>query len=191
MSRIGNKPIPIPNNVKINLAGNEVSVTGPAGNLKRSFPPVVSFSIENNSLIVKRKSEEYKALHGTARAIINNMVIGVSNLFEKKLEIQGVGYKAQLTGKKLTIQAGYSHPIEFDIPADINIEVDPKGLIITLKSVDKEKLGLIASKIRLSKEPDAYKGKGIRYAGEYIKKKPGKAAIGVGGIGAAGAGAKK
>ena len=189
MSRIGNKPVPIPSNVKVNINGNEISVAGPAGTLKRNFPHVVNFSVENNSVIVKRKSDENKAVHGTVRAIINNMVTGVAVPFEKKLEIQGVGYKAALAGKKLTIQAGYSHPIIFDIPADIDIVVDPKGLSIILKSANKEKLGLIASKIRISKGPDAYKGKGIRYAGEYIKKKPGKAAIGVGGVGAAGASA--
>ncbi|MDD5687336.1 MAG: 50S ribosomal protein L6 [Elusimicrobia bacterium] len=190
MSRIGNSPIPIPNNVKVSIVGNEITITGPAGTLKRNFVPVVSVIVDNNNIIVKRSSDEYKAVHGTTRAIINGMVQGVVTPFEKKLEIQGVGYKAQLAGKKLTLQLGYSHPVEFTIPPEIDIVLDPKGLLITLKSVDKEKLGLIASKIRISKEPDAYKGKGVRYFGEYIKKKPGKAAIGVGATGGAGGAGK-
>jgi large subunit ribosomal protein L6 len=115
------------------------------------------------------------------------MVQGVIAPFEKKLEIQGVGYKSQLAGKKLTLQVGYSHPVEFNIPDGVDITTDPKGLLITLKSTDKEKLGLVASQIRQSKEPDSYKGKGVRYYGEYIKKKPGKSAIGVGAPGAGGA----
>ncbi|MBN1384944.1 MAG: 50S ribosomal protein L6 [Elusimicrobia bacterium] len=190
MSRVGNKPIPIPNNVKVNVKDNEISVSGPAGTLKRNFSPVISVTVDKNNIVVKRNSEEHKAVHGTTRAHINNMVKGVVTPFEKKLEIYGVGYKSQLAGKKLTMQLGYSHPVEFDIPQDIDIAVDPKGISITLKSADKEKLGLIASKIRRTKDPDSYKGKGIRYFGEYIKKKPGKAAIGVGAAGAVG-GAKK
>ncbi|MEW6557713.1 MAG: 50S ribosomal protein L6 [Elusimicrobiota bacterium] len=191
MSRIGNKPIPIPDNVKVNITGSEVSVTGPAGTLRKIFQPEISVSIENNTIVVKRESDDFTALHGTTRAIINNMVKGVVTPFEKKLEIQGIGYKAQLTGKKLTLFVGYSHPVEFNIPDNTDVAVDPKGLVITLKSADKEKLGLIASQIRQTKEPDSYKGKGIRYLGEYIKKKPGKAAIGIGATGAVGGSAKK
>jgi len=187
MSRIGNSPIPIPNNVKIDITRNEISVAGPAGTLKRKFRPEISIKTENNSIVVKRSSDDFKAIHGTTRALINNMVQGVVTPFEKKLEIQGVGYKSQLAGKKLTLLAGYSHPVEFIIPDGVNIATDPKGLQIVLKSADKEKLGMVASKIRHSKNPDSYKGKGVRYSGEYIKKKPGKSAIGIGAPGAAGA----
>lgn len=191
MSRIGRSPIPVPNNVKINITGSEISVAGPAGTLKRAFRPEISINLENNSLIIKRSSDNFKALHGTTRSIINNMVKGVVTPFEKKLEIQGVGYKSQLAGKKLTLQVGYSHSVEFVIPEGVDIALDPKGLMITLKSADKEKLGLVASRIRHSKDPDSYKGKGVRYQGEYIKKKPGKAAIGVGAPGAAPSGGGK
>ena len=191
MSRIGNKPIPIPDKVKVSVNGKEVSISGPAGNLKRTISPFVSVSVDKGILTVKRDSDEHKAVHGTTRAILNNMVTGVVTPFEKKLEIQGIGYKAALAGKKLTLNVGYSHPVEIIIPSDMEITVDPKGVLLSLKSADREKLGLIASKIRISKDPDAYKGKGVRYAGEYIKKKPGKAAIGVGSAGAAGGGAKK
>jgi len=191
MSRIGNSPIPVPSNVKIQILGNEISVAGPVGTLKRKFRPEISVKVENNAIILKRNSEDFKAIHGTTRSIINNMVSGVVTPFEKKLEIQGVGYKSQLAGKKLTLQVGYSHPVEINIPEGVDISLDPKGLQISLKSADKEKLGMVASQIRHSKDPDSYKGKGVRYSGEYIKKKPGKAAIGVGAPGAAPAGGAK
>ena len=191
MSRIGNSPIPVPSNVKIQISGNEISVAGPVGTLKRKFRPEITVKVENNSIILKRKSEDFKAIHGTTRSLINNMVTGVVTPFEKKLEIQGVGYKSQLAGKKLTLQVGYSHPVEVMIPEGVDIVIDPKGLQISLKSADKEKLGMVASQIRHSKDPDSYKGKGVRYSGEYIKKKPGKAAIGVGAPGAAPAGGAK
>ncbi|MFH1541348.1 MAG: 50S ribosomal protein L6 [Elusimicrobiota bacterium] len=191
MSRIGNSPIPIPSSVKINIANNEILVVGPAGKLARKFHPEISIKIEDNSIILKRSSDDFKAVHGTTRAHVFNMVQGVVTPFEKKLEIQGVGYKSQLAGKKLTLQVGYSHPVEFNIPDGVDITTDPKGLLITLKSVDKEKLGMIASQIRQSKEPDSYKGKGVRYLGEHIKKKLGKSAIGVGASGAAATGGAK
>ena len=191
MSRIGNSPIPVPSNVKIQISGNEISVAGPVGTLKRKFRPEITVKVENNSIILKRNSEDFKAIHGTTRSLINNMVTGVVTPFEKKLEIQGVGYKSQLAGKKLTLQVGYSHPVEVMIPEGVDIVLDPKGLQISLKSADKEKLGMVASQIRHSKDPDSYKGKGVRYSGEYIKKKPGKAAIGVGAPGAAPAGGAK
>lgn len=191
MSRIGNSPILIPNNVKVDITGNEISVTGPAGTLKRKFRPEIEVLAENNSIIVKRSSEDVKAIHGTTRSIINSMVKGVVVPFEKKLEIQGVGYKSQLTGKKLTLHLGYSHPVELNIPDGVDITLDPKGLLITLKSADKEKMGMLASQIRRSRKPDSYKGKGVRYLGEYIKKKPGKAAIGIGAPGAVGGTVKK
>ena len=191
MSRIGNQPVPLPEKVKVTVNGCEVAVAGPLGSVKRNFDPRMSVSVENNNVVVKIGSPELGAIQGTTRAIINNMVLGVTKKFEKKLEIQGVGYKSQMTGRKLVMQLGYSHPVEFDIPAEVDITLDAKGLAITLQSCDREKLGFIASRIRDSKSPDPYKGKGVRYAGEYIKKKPGKAAVGAGTAGAAAGGAKK
>jgi len=191
MSRIGNKPVTLPEKVKVNINGNEIVVSGPLGSVKRKFDPRISVAVENNNVIVKTDSPELGAIQGTTRALINNMVRGVTAKFEKKLEIQGVGYKSQLTGKKLIMQLGYSHPVEFNIPADVDIAIDQKGLIITLQSCDREKLGFIASYIRNSKSPDPYKGKGVRYVGEYVKKKPGKAAVGAGTVAGAAGGAKK
>jgi large subunit ribosomal protein L6 len=141
--------------------------------------------------MVKKKNESADVVQGTIRSIINGMVQGVLTKFEKKLEIQGVGYKAQLAGRKLTLQLGYSHPVEFEVPQDVEIAIDPKGLQIVLKSCDKERIGFFASQIRLSKSPDPYKGKGVRYAGEHIRKKPGKSAVGAGTVGGAAGGAKK
>jgi len=191
MSRIGNMPVVLPEKVKVDIKGNDIVVSGPLGTVKRKFDPRISVAVENNNIVVKTEFPELGAIHGTTRAIINNMVRGVTAKFEKKLEIQGVGYKSQLTGKKLVMQLGYSHPVEFNIPADVDITVDQKGLIITLQSCDKEQLGFIASHIRRSKPPDPYKGKGVRYVGEYIKKKPGKSAVGVGTVAGAAGGAKK
>ena len=191
MSRIGNQPVALPDKVKVNINGNEISVTGPLGSVKRKFDTRISVAVENNNVIVKTPSVELSPIQGTTRALINNMVQGVTVKYQKKLEIQGVGYKSQLTGKKLVMQLGYSHPVEFNIPADVDIALDQKGLVITLQSCDKEKLGYISSLIRNSKTPDPYKGKGVRYQGEYIKKKPGKAAVGAGTAAGAGGGAKK
>ncbi|OQA90501.1 MAG: 50S ribosomal protein L6 [Elusimicrobia bacterium ADurb.Bin231] len=195
MSRIGDKPVVFPASVKITINNGNVTVAGPVGTVVKQFDPRVTVSVENGILTVKPVTiNGSDAMQGTVRAIINNMVSGVQKKYEKKLEITGVGYKAQLAGSKLTLLLGYSHPVEFDIPKEIEAAVDPKGISITLKSPDKEKLGFFASQIRMSKSPDPYKAKGVKYAGERIAKKPGKSAIGAGGAGAAGSaggGAKK
>jgi len=191
MGRIGNKPIILPANVKVAVKENEITITGPAGSVKKKFDPGLSIVVENNVLSVRKNTEAAEIVQGTIRSIINGMVQGTLNKFEKKLELQGVGYKAQLAGRKITLLVGYSHPVEFEVPQDVEITVDPKGLQIVLKSCDKEKIGFFASQIRMSKDPDPYKGKGVRYAGEHIRKKPGKSAVGAGTAGGAAGGAKK
>lgn len=183
MARVGDKPVIIPDKVKIDIDDNRVTVTGPNGTIGKTFDPRAQIIMEGNKILVKVNSKILKALQGTVRAIINNMVAGAVKKFEKRLEIHGVGYKTQLTGQKLVLQVGYSHPVEFDIPGEIEVATENKGLLIILKSIDKEKLGLLASQIKHTKIQDPYKGKGIKYFGEYLKKKPGKSAIGAGASG--------
>ncbi len=176
MSRIGKLPVEIPDKVKVNIEnGNVVKVEGPLGKMERKFPDAVEIVMENNKIIVKKKTDNRfaKAMWGTARALINNMVIGVSKGFEKKLEINGVGYRAELKGKVLNLTLGYSHPIEYPIPEDIEIKVDRN--IITVKGKDKEKVGQVAAIIRSFRKPDPYKLKGIKYVDEVIIRKAGKA----------------
>lgn len=176
MSRIGKKPVPIPKGVEVQLKDGEIVVKGPKGTLKREIPPVLSVKVEGSEIIVERNSDEkqVRALHGTYRALINNMVIGVSKGFEKTLIIHGVGYKAQLQGKKLIINLGYSHPIEMEAPEGIEFEVE-RGIRIKVKGFDKELVGHVAAKIRRLRNPDPYKAKGVRYEDEVIRRKPGKA----------------
>ena len=176
MSRIGKKPIPIPKGVEVTVKDREIIVKGPKGTLKREFPLVLSVKVEDSQIVVERNSEDkqVRALHGTYRALINNMVEGVSKGFEKILIIHGVGYKAQLTGKKLVINLGYSHPIEIEAPEGIDFEVE-RGIKIKVKGFDKELVGHVAAKIRRLRNPDPYKAKGVRYENEVIRRKPGKA----------------
>jgi len=176
MSRIGKKPIPIPKGVEVTIKGREITVKGPKGTLKRKFPSVLSVKIEDSQIVVERSREDkqVRSLHGTYRALINNMVEGVSKGFEKTLIIHGVGYKAQLTGKKLVINLGYSHPIEIEAPEGIEFEVE-RGIRIKVKGFDKELVGHVAAKIRRLRNPDPYKAKGVRYENEIIRRKPGKA----------------
>ncbi len=176
MSRIGKLPVEIPDKVKVNIEnGNVVKVEGPLGKMERKFPDAVEIVMEDNKIIVKKKTDNRfaKAMWGTARALINNMVIGVSKGFEKKLEINGVGYRAELKGKVLNLTLGYSHPIEYPIPEDIEIKVDRN--IIIVKGKDKEKVGQVAAIIRSFRKPDPYKLKGIKYVDEVIIRKAGKA----------------
>ncbi|GAA0418685.1 50S ribosomal protein L6 [Virgibacillus sp. AGTR] len=177
MSRIGLKPIEIPQGVEVKLEGNVVSVKGPKGELTRNLHPDIKVNMEDNVITLERPSDhkDHRALHGTTRSLINNMVEGVSKGFEKSLEIIGVGYRAQKQGNKVVINAGYSHPVELD-PVD-GIEIDvPKNTQVIVKGIDKELVGAVASNIRAIRPPEPYKGKGIRYEGEYVRRKEGKTA---------------
>lgn len=177
MSRIGLKPIDIPQGVEVKLEGNKVSVKGPKGELTKNIHADMIVTIEDNQVIVARPNDqkESRSLHGTTRTVIGNMVEGVTKGFEKSLEISGVGYRAQKQGNKLVISAGYSHPVEIEAIDGIEIDV-PKNTELTVKGIDKELVGATAANIRAIRPPEPYKGKGIRYAGEYVRRKEGKTA---------------
>jgi len=176
MSRIGRKPIPIPKGVEAKVEGSMVTVKGPRGSLTRSFPPDISIVMEGSQLLVSRPSDEpsHRALHGLVRSLLNNMVLGVSQGFEKSLEISGLGYRAQKAGDKLVLQVGFSHTVEYAAPQGVVLQVDGPSRI-KVQGADKEKVGLAAAQLRAIRPPDPYKGKGIRYSGERIRLKPGKA----------------
>lgn len=177
MSRVGKLPIEIPQGVEVELKGNFVRVKGPKGELSHTFPPVVGIEKENGTITVKPLSEEKfsRSMHGTARAVIQNMVTGVSAGFEKFLEIHGVGYRADMQGKNLVINVGYSHPVEVIPPDGITFEVLERNDLIRVSGHDKQVVGQISAEIRKIRPPEPYKGKGIRYRGEYVRRKPGKA----------------
>ncbi|WLR41996.1 50S ribosomal protein L6 [Bacillus carboniphilus] len=178
MSRIGKKLLEIPSGVTITIsAENAVTVKGPKGELSRKFSPDMEIKIEDNVLTVSRPSDhkEHRALHGTTRSIIGNMVDGVSKGFEKSLELIGVGYRASKSGKNLVLNVGYSHPVEIVPEEGIEIDV-PSQTKVVVKGTDKERVGAIASNIRAVRPPEPYKGKGIRYEGEYVRRKEGKTA---------------
>lgn len=177
MSRIGRMPIAIPQGVDVKIGeGNEVTVKGPKGTLSQSLHPEMLIKVEDGNVIVERPSEikMHKSLHGLTRTLIANMVEGVTNGYQKELEINGVGYRAQLNGKKLVLNLGYSHPVEMDPVAGIEIEVPAPNKII-VKGADKQLVGHIASIIREKRLPEPYKGKGIKYVTEHIRRKEGKA----------------
>ena len=177
MSRIGNKQIVIPAGVTVEVKDNFVTVKGPKGELKQQFNKELEIKVEGNSIKVSRKDDEIfsRQIHGTTRALLNNMVNGVSQEYSKKLEIVGVGYRAQVQGSKLILALGFSHPVEVKIPEGLKVEC-PKNTEIVILGIDKEKLGKFASEIRLIKKPEPYKGKGIKYQGEHIRHKAGKTA---------------
>ncbi|GAB4276606.1 MAG: 50S ribosomal protein L6 [Candidatus Promineifilaceae bacterium] len=177
MSRIGKLPITIPNGVKVDVSGSEVKVTGPKGSLTQIIPADMSVNIEDGVLTVQRPSDsrEHRALHGLTRALINNMVLGVSEGFSKVLEIEGVGYRAEMKGKTLVLNVGYSHPVEFEPPKDVEFRVEDRNKTIIVFGIDKQVVGEIAANIRKMRPPEPYKGKGIRYRGEYVRRKAGKA----------------
>ena len=177
MSRIGNKPIVIPNGASVELVENTIVVKGPKGQLSFEVPSCVTVEIKENNVTFTRESDvkEHRSLHGTTRAIINNMVIGVTQGFEKILEIEGTGYRAQLQGKKLVVNAGYSHPCEMEIPEGLTVTV-PNPTEIHVVGCDKQLVGQFAADVRIIRKPEPYKGKGIRYRGEYIRRKEGKKA---------------
>ena len=176
MSRIGKKPIDIPANCKVEIKDGSVTVEGPKGKLKQVIPAPMKVEVKDKQIKVARPSDTKrdKSLHGLTRSIIFNMVKGASEGFVKELEIRGVGFRAQITGKALNLQLGFSHPINFAIPEDITVEA-PKPTQIIVKGVDKQKVGEAAAKIRSFYKPEPYKGKGIRYKDEYVRHKVGKA----------------
>lgn len=176
MSRIGKAPVPIPDGVKIEVKGNLVKVTGPKGNLEQDFLPEVNVEVNDGEVIVTRSSDRpnVRALHGLTRALINNMVIGVTQGYEKTLEIHGVGYRAALQGKSLKLQLGHSHPVVVDAPDGVEYAVDGNTTII-VRGIDKQKVGQSAAEIRGWRKPEPYKGKGIRYRNEHVRRKAGKA----------------
>ena len=177
MSRIGNKSIVIPNGASVELVENTIVVKGPKGQLSFEVPSCVNVEIKDNNVTFTRESDvkEHRSLHGTTRAIVNNMVVGVTEGFEKILEIEGTGYRAQLQGKKLVVNAGYSHPVELVIPEGLTVTV-PNQTEIHVVGCDKELVGQFAAEVRIIRKPEPYKGKGIHYRGEYIRRKEGKTA---------------
>ena len=177
MSRIGRKPIPIPDAVTVELAPGRVAVKGPKGELAQSLSPDMTVEKDDGAIVVKRPTDrgEHRALHGLTRSLIANMVEGVTEGFEKRLEIQGVGYRAQLQGRKLVLALGYSHPIEMDAPDGIEFEV-PQPTRVIVRGISKQAVGEVAANIRKQRPPEPYKGKGIRYEGEYVMRKVGKRA---------------
>ncbi len=175
MSRIGKRPIAIPSKVEISIDGQAVNVKGPKGTLFRELPGLITISQEGEELKVIRDNESRKARerHGLCRTLVANMIEGVSQGFEKKLQIQGVGYRAQAQGSKLTLNVGYSKPVEMQMPEGINVAVNSNTEVV-VTGIDKELVGNIAAKIRAVRPPEVYKGKGIRYLGEYVRRKVGK-----------------
>jgi ribosomal protein L6, bacterial type len=175
MSRIGRKPVVIPEGVTVTVNGNLVTVKGPKGEISREFHKDMKIEVEGNELKVSRPSDDklHRALHGTTRAILANMVEGVSKGYEKSLELVGVGYRAQKQGNKLVLNVGFSHPVEIVPEKGLEIEV-PAATKIVVKGIDKERVGEMAANIRAVRPPEPYKGKGIRYEGEHVRRKEGK-----------------
>jgi large subunit ribosomal protein L6 len=180
VSRIGRLPVAIPNGVQINVQGSDIHVKGPKGELKRTFSPLMGIAMEDGQVVITRNSDNprERALHGTTRALIANMVHGVSTGFDVALQVEGVGYRAELQGKDLALFVGYSHPVKVTPPAGISFEVDQKTRQIKVLGYDREVVGQTAAEIRRIRPPEPYHGKGIRYVGEKIRRKAGKAGKG-------------
>ncbi|MBT9312335.1 50S ribosomal protein L6 [Leptothoe kymatousa] len=176
MSRIGKKPVPVPSGVTVSIDSQSVIVKGPKGELSRTLPAQVSVAQDGEKIVITRQddSRPSRAYHGLSRTLIANMIEGVSKGFEKRLEIKGVGYRAAVKGKTLTMNLGYSHPVEFEPPAGIDFKVESNTNVI-ISGIDKELVGTIAAKIRDARPPEPYKGKGVRYLGEMVRRKAGKA----------------
>ena len=175
MSRVGNRILSLPENVTVTTDGNIVTVKGPKGELSTEINKNITENVEGQEVKIERKSDEYKNFHGTANANINNMIIGVTEGFEKKLESVGVGYRFQLKGNELEVKAGYSHPVIVKVPEGITLE-SPSNTELTVKGIDKQLVGEFAANVRKIREPEPYKGKGIRYKDEHIIRKVGKKA---------------
>jgi large subunit ribosomal protein L6 len=183
MSRVGKKPITIPSGVTVTIKDQELEVKGPKGTLKTPVPAGVSFKQEDNSLIAERSNDDLSAMHGLARALANNAVVGVTEGFKKEMDLVGVGYKADVQGKKIVFSLGYSHPIEYPLPDGIEAKaervqtkttINQYQLTLTLSGIDRQKLGQVAAELNRLRKPDPYKGKGLRYADKQYKLKPGK-----------------
>ncbi|KPK12697.1 MAG: 50S ribosomal protein L6 [Anaerolineae bacterium SG8_19] len=177
MSRIGMMPIELPKGVNVDIKGSDITVTGSKGHLTQSFRPEMSIKVEDGVLTVERPSDsrQDRAFHGLTRALLNNMVVGVSEGFTRRLEIEGVGYRAELSGNNLVLNVGYSHPVEIEPPQNVQFEVENRGKLVIVTGIDKQVVGEISAKIRKVRPPEPYKGKGIRYEGEYVRRKAGKA----------------
>jgi len=175
MSRIGKKPVPVPKGVTVTLSGNSVSVKGPKGELARTFHPEMSLVMEGDNVTVSRPSDEtrHKALHGLSRTLLANMVEGVTKGYKKTLEIQGVGYKAETKPFGLQLSLGFSHPVQYKAPAGIKFAVE-NNTVVKIEGADKEMVGQVAAELRNMRPPEPYKGKGIRYQGEQVRRKAGK-----------------
>lgn len=184
MSRVGKNPIPLPDGVQVEVGTESVLVKGPKGELTSPIPKGISFEVDDGKLLARRANEmkQTRAFHGLARALAASAVEGVSRGFEKHLEIRGIGYRAKMEGRKLTLLVGYSHPVEFDAPEGIDIQVPDQTKII-VSGIDKQSVGEIAARIRRVRPPDRYKGKGIRYRDEIVRLKVGKAGAGIGATG--------
>lgn len=177
MSRIGKAPIPIPSGVEIKVNKNLMTVKGPKGQLSRQLPQEIGIHVEEKQILVTRPSDHHthRSLHGLTRALVANMVTGVSEGYTKRMEIQGVGWRTEMQGENLVLLVGYSHPVEIEPPPGITFEVDKSGRTFSVHGIDKELVGEIAARIRRVRPPEPYKGKGIRYLGEQIRRKAGKA----------------
>ncbi|MCA1624441.1 MAG: 50S ribosomal protein L6 [Acidobacteria bacterium] len=183
MSRVGKKPIAIPSGVTVTINNDQLEVKGPKGTLKTPVPEGVDFRVEEDTLVAERSNDDLSALHGLARALANNAVVGVTEGFTKQMDIVGVGYKADVQGKKIVFALGYSHPIEYALPEGIDAKaervpakttINQYQLTLTLSGIDKQKLGQVAAELNRLRKPDAYKGKGVRYANKFYRLKPGK-----------------
>jgi len=177
MSRIGRKPVPLPKGVTAQVTGRTLLIKGPKGEITRTFHPEMTLVVEENAVVVRRPSDEnfHKALHGLSRTLVANMVAGVTEGFRKQLEIQGVGYKAEVRPFGLQLVVGFSHPVKYEAPAGVKLSVD-NNTIVKIEGVDKEMVGQVAAEIRSIRPPEPYKGKGIRYVGEQVRRKAGKTA---------------
>ena len=175
MSRIGKLPVAVPQNVKVHLTDTEIKIEGPKGELTQAIPQEITITLDENQLVVSKNEESKKARerHGLIRALVNNMVIGVTQEFSKQLQMVGVGYRAQVQGSKLTLNVGYSHPVIFEVPKGLSVKVDA-NTNLTVTGFDKHAVGLFSSKIRDVRPPEPYKGKGIRYTDETVLRKAGK-----------------
>ena len=177
MSRIGLMPVPLPKGVSVNIEGSTVQVKGPKGELVRTLNSEMQIKLEDNRLLVERPTDQrrHRALHGLTRTLVNNMVLGVSQGFTRKLEIEGVGYRAEIQGKNLVLNVGFSHPVVVEPPPGISFEVEKGTRVFSVLGADKEMVGEMAARIRRIRPPEPYKGKGIRYQGEHVRRKAGKA----------------
>ena len=177
MSRVGRMPVVIPTGVQVDISGAKVDVKGPKGEMKRTFSPLIGIAMENGQIVITRKSDQpaERALHGTTRAVLANMIQGVSAGFERVLEIEGVGYRAEMNGKNLVLHMGYSHPVEMEPPSGISFDVDQKTRKVFVRGFDKELVGQVSANVRNVRPPEPYHGKGLHYLGEKIRRKAGKA----------------